>query len=273
MIATTTLSITRLSQNSVFHKFVFHKIVLLFLLTFIATTLSAAATGSDNKEKPPATESAPDTTRYLYVPEIVAVELRSAPEKKAKTVQVMTTGDRLILLAEKKGYYQVEHASGKKGWVAKEKLQSEPTARFQLADMQRQLEEIKFAEQSAESRCERRIAATMEGGEVACDLKLDDTDNEQTQNSEMLAVLEQTNLELEKQIYEYQQQIESLQSPPPVSRTPEPICDNHWSDRFTLTEQTGIVMAIVILLLLIGSIHGRHQLRKKITRRFGGLDL
>lgn len=186
----------------------------------------------------------------LYVTDRLRLSLYEQADSRSKVIQLLVSGDKLVVEETSGPYSKVTTSAGNQGWVKRGFLVSEPTASLLLADLKQENESL---EQELEK---------LNGSKIV----LDQYEKDMDAMSEKIAGLErekrnsdQTILALNEAADEKRQQEKNI----PILETLIKIGTLYWQ----------YLGAIILFILVVGFMLGKKTTEATVKRRFNGIKI
>ncbi len=214
----------------------------LFIFTLFVFLLPISANAQE--------QASDDDNTVLYVTDQLRLSLYQQADAQSKAILYLSSGDKLIILEVAGPYAKVIAPSGKRGWVKRGFLVSEPTSNLLLADMTETNELLK------------RELEKLNNSKVV----LDQYERDMDSMSEKITNLERQKLSAESTINEMIQATKEKQrkeNSRPALASLKKIVMTYWQY---------LALSIVVI-ILVGFLLGKTTTERAIKRKFHGIKV
>lgn len=189
-----------------------------------------------------------------YVSDDLSITMRTGQGNRYSIIEMLESGTPVHVVKKANGYAEVQAPDGKQGWVLTRFLQPMPVARDRLADVQKQLTNIKQQNSQLQDKLKAALGTKSDQASAIQHLKQQNAALKQrldhiTTTAAHSLQISQQNDQLKTRVAQLEQERSQLQA----------------ENRITESRREGIVIGAVILILgmLVGLILPRLRVRRR----------
>lgn len=189
-----------------------------------------------------------------YVSDDLSITMRTGQGNQYSIVEMLESGTPVRVIQKNNGYTQVQAPNGKQGWVLARFLQPMPVARDRLADVQKQLSNVKQQNSKLQDQLKAALSTKSDQTSTIQQLKQRNSALKQrlghiTNTAAHSLQISQENDKLKARVAHLEQERSQLQ----------------YENRITESRREGIVIGAMILIagVFVGLILPRLRLRRR----------
>ena len=139
-----------------------------------------------------------------YVSDMLLLTFRDGPGTSYTVLKTLKSNTPLNVIKEDKGYYKVQLTSGEEGWVDKQFVIFDPPKALQVAQLEREKEDLTQQLSKAQSIIES-LKADLDAGQSTAGEKVTQLENQVTE-------MKKENLRLSKQLTKGQEELRAIKA-------------------------------------------------------------